>query len=144
MGVHVLVCVSGGRKHVIKCVPIRKKKAYVQEDMQTEQKKENHIQGNDKESLKGAKKKRQREKKEREVQQSCSPDKEKKTKRGTKGREMKNVMEMKTDKNLKKGGEEIRKGGDRKGSKVNGINTHRSMQESGFVARSNINNFSIH
>lgn len=79
--------------------------------MQTKQKKENHIQGNNKESYKGVKKKRQTEKKEREVQQSCRSDKEKKTKRGIKGREMKNVMEMKTDENLNKGGEETRTGG---------------------------------
>lgn len=56
---------------------------------------------------------------------------------------MKNVMEMKTDKNLNKGGEEARKGGDRKGSRVNGINTRRSVQQSGFVALRNINNFQL-
>lgn len=57
---------------------------------------------------------------------------------------MKKVMEMKTDKNLNKGGEETRKGGDRKGSGVKGINSHRSARQSGFLARSNISNFTIY
>lgn len=94
-------------------------------------------------TIKKVVRKRQTEEKEGEVQQSCRSDEEKKTKRGTKGWEMKKVMEMKTDKNLNKGGEETRKGGDRKGSRVNGINTHRSVQKSGFVARGNISNFPI-
>lgn len=63
----------------------KKKKAHVQEGMQTKQKRENHIQGNNKESCKGVKKKRQTGKKEREVQQSCRSDKEKKDKKRYKG-----------------------------------------------------------
>lgn len=51
---HVPVCVSGGQKYVIKCVPIRKKKkAYVQEGMQTKQKREIHLQGNNKKVVRG-------------------------------------------------------------------------------------------
>lgn len=142
--VHACACVCERRAKIChKMCTNKKKKAYVQEDMQTKQKKENHIQRNNKESRKGVKKKTQTEKKEREVQQNCRSDKEKKTKTGTKGREMKNVMEMKTDKNLIKGGEETRKGRDRKGGRVNGINTHRSVQQSGLAACSNINNFPI-
>lgn len=108
----------------------KKKKAYVHEGMQRKQKKENHIQGNNRKKVMGA---GQTKKKRGKYSKAADQTKKKKRKRGTKGREMKNVMEMKMDKNLNK-----RRRGDRKGSRVNGINTHGFMQQSGFVARSKI------
>lgn len=136
--VHVLVCVSGGRKYVIKCVPIKKKKKHMCKST-CEQSRRKRI--TYRETIKKVVRewrKRDRQKKERSTAK-LQIRQRKKDKKGYKGT---GNEECNGDENGQKSeGEETREGGDRKGSRVNGVNTHRSVQQSGLVARSNIKNF---